>query len=284
MEKSHPVEAFGCAARDTSSVLSPFQFSRRPTGEKDVTFQVLYCGICHSDVHAIKNEWGNTSYPCLPGCGNDLENYCPKVLATYNSTYYDGTPTYGGYSDIMVADEHFVIRIPDNLPLDACAPLLCAGITTYSPLRLWTRQACTSPAKKKEAVERLGVDSFLVSHDPDQMQVAMGTMNGIIDTISASHPILPLIGLLKSHGKLILVGAPEKPLEFPVFPLLIGRKIVAASGIGGIKETQEMIDFAAKHNVTADIEVIPVNYVNTAMERLVKADIRYRFVIDIGIH
>ncbi|KAL7183110.1 hypothetical protein ACSBR1_041732 [Camellia fascicularis] len=238
-------------------------------------------------------------------CGNDLENYCPKVLATYNSTYYDGTPTYGGYSDIMVADEHFVIRIPDNLPLDACAPLLCAGITTYSPLRLWTRQAwyacgcavkfakalgvkvtviSTSPAKKKEAVERLGVDSFLVSHDPDQMQVAMGTMNGIIDTISASHPILPLIGLLKSHGKLILVGAPEKPLELPVFPLLIGRKIVATSGIGGIKETQEMIDFAAKHNVTADIEVIPVNYVNTAMERLVKADIRYRFVIDIGIH
>ncbi|KAI7994192.1 putative mannitol dehydrogenase [Camellia lanceoleosa] len=138
--------------------------------------------------------------------------------------------------------------------------------------------------KKKEAVERLGAYSFLVSHDPNQMQVAMGTMDGIIDTVSVSHPILPLIGLLKSHGKLILVGASEKPLELPVFPLLMGRKIVDRSGIGGIKETQEMIDFAAKHNVTADIEVIPIDYVNTTMERLVKADIRYRFMIDIGIH
>ncbi|GMP96402.1 hypothetical protein CsSME_00045063 [Camellia sinensis var. sinensis] len=236
------------------------------------------------------------------GCAKDLENYCPKVLLTYNSTYYDGTPTYGGYSDIMVVDEHFVIRIPDNLPLEACAPLLYAGITTYSPLRYFgldkpgmqvgvvglgglghaavkfvkalgvkVTVISTSRGKKKEAVERLGADSFLVSHDPDQMQVAMGTMDGIIDTVSASHPVLPLIGLLKSHGKLILVGAPEKPLELPVFPLLMG-----------IKETQEMIDFATKHNITSDIEVIPVNYVNTAMERLVKADVRYRFVIDIG--
>ncbi|KAL7183108.1 hypothetical protein ACSBR1_041730 [Camellia fascicularis] len=250
-------------------------------------------------------------------CAKDLENYCPKVLLTYNSTYYDGTPTYGGYSDIMVVDKHFVIRIPDNLPLDACAPLLCAGITTYSPLRYFgldkpgmhvgvvglgglghaavkfakalgvkVTVISTSPGKKKETVERLGADSFLVSHDPDQMTlvywVAMGTMDGIIDTVSASHPVLPLIGLLKSHGKLILVGAPEKPLELPVFPLLMGRKIVAGNGIGGIKETQEMIDFAAKHNIMSDIEVIPMNYVNTAMERLVKADVRCRFVIDIG--
>ncbi|CAL5326735.1 unnamed protein product [Camellia sinensis] len=246
-------------------------------------------------------------------CANDLENYCPKMLFTYNSIYYDGTPNYGGYSNIMVADEHFVIRIPDSLPLDGCAPLLCAGITTYSPLKHFgldqpgmhvgavglgglghaavkfakafgvkVTVISTSPDKKKEAIERLGADSFLDSRDPTQMQVVMGTMDGIIDTVSAPHPLLPLIGLLKSHGKLILVGAPEKPLELPVFPLLMGRKIVAGSCIGGIKETQEMIDFAAKHNITADIEVIPMDYVNTALERLVKADVRYRFVIDIG--
>ncbi|GMP32546.1 hypothetical protein CsSME_00006251 [Camellia sinensis var. sinensis] len=349
-EQQHPVEALGWAARDTSGVLSPFKFSRRTTGEKDVTFKVLYCGVCHSDLHTIKNEWGNTNYPSLPGheivgvvtevgskvqkfkvgdkvgvgclvgschscdnCANDLENYCPKMLFTYNSIYYDGTPNYGGYSNIMVADEHFVIRIPDSLPLDGCAPLLCAGITTYSPLKHFgldqpgmhvgvvglgglghaavkfakafgvkVTVISTSPDKKKEAIERLGADSFLVSRDPTQMQLVMGTMDGIIDTVSAPHPLLPLIGLLKSHGKLILVGAPEKPLELPVFPLLMGRKIVAGSCIGGIKETQEMIDFAAKHNITADIEVIPMDYVNTAMERLVKADVRYRDISQIA--
>ncbi|GMP42510.1 hypothetical protein CsSME_00012228 [Camellia sinensis var. sinensis] len=349
-EQQHPVEALGWAARDTSGVLSPFKFSRRTTGEKDVTFKVLYCGVCHSDLHTIKNEWGNTNYPSLPGheivgvvtevgskvqkfklgdkvgvgclvgscnscdnCANDLENYCPKMLFTYNSIYYDGTPNYGGYSNIMVADEHFVIRIPDSLPLDGCAPLLCAGITTYSPLKHFgldqpgmhvgvvglgglghaavkfakafgveVTVISTSSGKKKEAIERLGADSFLDSRDPTQMQLVMGTMDGIIDTVSAPHPLLPLIGLLKSHGKLILVGAPEKPLELPVFPLIMGRKIVAGSCIGGIKETQEMIDFAAKHNITADIEVIPMDYVNTAMERLVKADVRYRDISQIA--
>ncbi|XAR73513.1 Cinnamyl-alcohol dehydrogenase [Bertholletia excelsa] len=140
----------------------------------------------------------------------------------------------------------------------------------------------TSPGKMKEATERLRADSFLVSSDPDQMEAAMGTMDGIIDTVSAPHPLLALLGLLKSHGKLIMVGAPDKPLELPIFPLLMGRKIVAGSSIGGIKETQEMIDFAAKYNITADIELIPIEYVNTAMERLAKADVRYRFVIDIG--
>ncbi|CAL5371203.1 unnamed protein product [Camellia sinensis] len=349
-EQQHPVEAIGWAARDASGVLSPFKFSRRATAEKDVTFKVLYCGICHSDVHTIKNDWGNTNYPSLPGhelvgvvtevgskvqkfkvgdkvgvgcivgschscdnCANDFENYCPKILLTYNSIYYDGTPTYGGYSNIMVANEHFVIRIPDNLPLDACAPLLCAGITTYSPLKYFgldkpgmhvgvvglgglghaavkfakafgvkVTVISTSPGKKKEAIEQLGADSFVVSHEPDQMKGVMGTLDGIIDTVSASHPLLPLIGMLKSHGKLVLVGLPVKPTELPVFPLVLGGKIVAGSCIGGIKETQEMIDFAAKHNITADIEVVPIDYVNTAIERLMKADVKYRFVIDIG--
>ncbi|TQE10184.1 hypothetical protein C1H46_004156 [Malus baccata] len=349
-EQEHPKKAFGWAARDSSGVFSPLKFSRRETGDKDVMFKVLYCGICHSDLHMAKNEWGMSNYPLVPGheivgvvtevgskvqkfnvgdkvgvgcmvgsckscesCSNNLENYCPKSILTYGSKYYDGTITYGGYSDIMVANEHFVVRIPDNLPLDGAAPLLCAGITTYSPLRYFgldkpgmhvgvvglgglghvavkfakamgvkVTVISTSPNKKDEAIEHLCADSFLVSRNEDQMQAAIGTLDGIIDTVSALHPLLPLIGLLKSHGKLVMVGAPEKPLELPVFPLLVGRKVVAGSNIGGMKETQEMIDFAAKHNITADIEVIPMDYVNIAMERLLKADVRYRFVIDIG--
>ncbi|XP_018837425.2 probable mannitol dehydrogenase [Juglans regia] len=349
-EEEHPRKAFGWAARDTSGVLSPFKFSRRATGDKDVTFRVLYCGICHSDLHMLKNDWGYTAYPLVPGheivgvvtevgskvetfkvgdkvgvgcmvgachscnnCANNLENYCPKSILTYGFKYHDGTITYGGYSDIMVADEHFVIRIPDNLPLDACAPLLCSGITVYSPMKFYgldkpgmqvgvvglgglghvavkfakamgakVTVISTSAKKKKEALESLGADSFLVSSDQDEMQAAQGKLDGIIDTVSAMHPLVPLIGLLKLNGKLVLVGAPEKPLELPVFPLIMGRKTVAGSLIGGIKETQEMIDFAAKHNITSDIEVIPMDYVNTAMERLQKADVKYRFVIDIG--
>ncbi|XP_062100741.1 probable mannitol dehydrogenase [Humulus lupulus] len=349
-EEEHPKKAFGWAARDSSGVFSPFHFSRRENGEKDVTFKVLYCGICHSDLHMVKNEWGNSTYPLVPGheivgvvtevgskvekykvgdkvgvgcmvgscrscdsCANDLENYCPKMILTYGSKYYDGTTTYGGYSDTMVADEHFIVRIPDSLPLDAAAPLLCAGITVYSPLKYFELDKpglhvgivglgglghvavkfakalgakvtviSTSPNKKKEAIERIGADSFLVSRDQEQVQAAIGTMDGIIDTVSAVHPLLPLIGLLKPHGKLVMVGAPEKPLELPVFPLLMGRKIVGGSCIGGMKETQEMIDIAAKHNITAEIELIHIDYLNTAMERLLKADVRYRFVIDIA--
>ncbi|XWS45035.1 hypothetical protein CRYUN_Cryun15aG0101800 [Craigia yunnanensis] len=349
-EEEHPNKAFGWAARDTSGVLSPFKFSRRATGEKDVAFKLLYCGICHSDLHMIKNEWGQTVYPVVPGheivgevtevgskvqkfkvgdrvgvgcmvgscrscdsCTNNLENYCPKMILTYGAKYYDGTFTFGGYSDTMVADEHFIVRIPDNLPLDAAAPLLCAGITVYSPLRFYgldkpdlrigvvglgglghvavkfakalgakVTVISTTPNKKKEALENLGADSFLVSRDQDQLQAAIGTLDGIIDTVSAQHPLIPLLGLLKTHGKLVLVGAPEKPLELPAFALLQGRKIVGGSMIGGMKETQEMIDFAAKHSIKPDIEVIPIDYVNTAMERLLKADVKYRFVIDIG--
>ncbi|GLT44177.1 hypothetical protein SLA2020_180910 [Shorea laevis] len=346
----HPRKAFGWAARDTSGVLSPFNFSRRAPGEKDVAFKVLYCGICHSDLHMVKNEWGQTVYPVVPGheivgevtevgskvtkfkvgdrvgvgclvgscrscdnCNNNVENYCPKSILSYGAKYHDGTMTYGGYSDTMVTDEHFIVRIPDNLPLDAAAPLLCAGITVYSPLRYYglnkpgahvgvvglgglghvavkfakamgakVTVISTSPNKKNEAIENLGADAFLVSRNQDELEAATGTLDGIIDTVSAQHPLLPLISLLKSHGKLVLVGAPEKPLELPVFPLILGRKLVGGSCIGGMKETQEMVDFAAKHNITADIEVIPIDYVNTAMERLSKVDVKYRFVIDIA--
>ncbi|KAL3355225.1 hypothetical protein AABB24_019355 [Solanum stoloniferum] len=350
MEKSHEnVKAFGWAARDTSGVLSPFNFSRRVTGEKDVQFKVMYCGICHSDLHQLKNEWSNSIYPMVPGhevvgvvtevgskvekfktgdkvgvgclvgscrkcenCDNDLENYCRDQIMTYNGVYTDGIPTYGGYSDIMVTNEHYVVHWPENLPMEA-APLLCAGITTYSPLRYYgldkpgmhigvvglgglghmavkfakafgtkVTVISTAVSKKDEAIDRLGADSFLVSRDPDQMQGAAGSLDGIIDTVSAIHPLLPLINLLKTHGKLVMVGAPEKPLELPVLPLLLGRKLVAGSAIGGVKETQEMVDFAAKHNITPDVEVVPMDYVNTALERLLKSDVKYRFVLDIG--
>ncbi|KAF5747463.1 8-hydroxygeraniol dehydrogenase-like [Tripterygium wilfordii] len=213
----------------------------------------------------------------------------------------------------MVANEHFIIKFPDNMPLDAGAPLLCAGISVYSPLKYFgldvsgTHVAVaglgglghvavkfakafgakvtvisTSPKKEKEALEHLGADYFLVSSDQDQLKAAKGTMDGIIDTISAPHSIVPLTGLLKPQGKLVMVGLPEKPLELPAAAVVMGRKTVAGSNIGGLKETQEMLDFAAKHNITSDIEVIPMDYVNTAFERLKKADVRYRFVIDIG--
>ncbi|GER47118.1 cinnamyl-alcohol dehydrogenase family protein [Striga asiatica] len=313
----HPVKAFGWAARDTSGVFSPFKFSRRETGEHDVEFKVMYCGVCHSDLHMAKNEWGYTQYPIVPGqcnqCANGLENYCSKAIQTYSQTYVDGTITYGGYSDIMVADEHFVIRWPENLPLDIGAPLLCAGITTYSPLRYFgldkpglnvgvvglgglghvavkfakafgtkVTVISTSLSKKKEAIENLGADEFLVSRDPDQMKAAEGTLDGIIDTVSADHPIPPLLSLLKPNGTLIMVGAPAKPLEIPVMPLIMGRKGMFGSAIGGIKETQEMIDFAAEHNILPDVEMISMDYINTAMERLLKSDVKYRFVIDIA--
>ncbi|KAG5529652.1 hypothetical protein RHGRI_030135 [Rhododendron griersonianum] len=311
-EEEHPVKAFGWAARDPSGVLSPFNFSRRITEDKDVRLKILYCGICHSDLHSVKNEWENSTYPILPG--HEVVGVVTEVGSKVQKYKVgDRVGTYGGYSDHMVANERYVFRIPDNLPLDAAAPLLCAGITTYSPLKYFGLDKAgmkvgvvglgglghvavkfakafgaivtvisTSPHKKKEAVEQLGADSFLVSSNPDEMQAAMGTLDGIIDTVSAAHALVPLLSLLKSHGKIIMVGAPEMPLELPVFPLIMGRKIIAGSGIGGMKETQEMIDFAGKHNIMPEIEVIPMDYVNTAMERLARGDVKYRFVLDVG--
>ncbi|KAI3794454.1 hypothetical protein L1987_37086 [Smallanthus sonchifolius] len=349
-ETEHPIKAYGYASRDNSGSLSPLTFSRRATGEKDVRFKVLYCGICHSDLHFVKNEWGITKYPVTPGheivgvvtevgskvekfkvgdkvgvgclvgscrscqsCATDYEQYCPKQVGTYGAPNFDGTQTYGGYSDHMVSDEHSVLRWPENLPLDSGAPLLCAGITTYSPLRYFgldkpgtkvgvvglgglghvaVKMAkafgaevtvfSTTPAKEQEAIEGLKADHFINSKDEQQMQAARGTLDGIIDTVSANHSIAPLLNTLTPHGKLVLVGAPEKPLEVAAFSLIMGRKTVAGSNIGGIKETQEMLDFAAEHGITADVEVIPIDYVNTAMERLLKSDVRYRFVIDVA--
>ncbi|KAK1275948.1 putative mannitol dehydrogenase [Acorus gramineus] len=352
-ETEHPKKSYGWAARDSSGVLSPFNFSRRATGDNDVALKILYCGICHSDLHAIKNEWGNSVYPIVPGheivglvtevgpkvkkfkvgdkvgvgclvgactnpnschsCKDGFENYCLEMILTYNALYHDGTITYGGYSDWLVVEDRFAVRFPDSVPMDKGAPLLCAGITVYAPLKYFNLNEpgkhvgivglgglghvgvkfakafgakvtviSTSPSKEEEAIKHLGADEFLVSKNDEQMQAAMGTMDGIIDTVSAVHPLLPLISLLKSNGKLILVGAPEKPLELPVFPLIMGGKVIAGSCIGGIKDTQEMIDFAAEHNITAEVEVIKPDYLNKAMERLAKNDVRYRFVIDVA--
>lgn len=346
----HQVKTFGWAATDSSGTLSPFYFFRRATGEEDVRFKVMYCGICYTDIHFLNNHWGLSFYPLVPGheivgvvtevgskvrkykrgdrvgvgcmisscrtcelCSKDMENYCPELILTYSGKYYDGTTTYGGYSSEMVANQDYVVKIPDNLSLHATAPLLCAGITVYSPFRyfgldvpglhvgvvglgglghlavqfakslgLTVTVISTSPAKHLDALQRFGANSFLNSHDPAQIQAATASMDGIIDTVSAAHPIIPLLGLLKTNGKLIMVGAPEKPLQVPVFPLLAGRKMIAGSGIGGMKEMQEMLDFAAKHDIKADVEVIPMDYVNTAIDRLAKGDVRYRFVIDVG--
>uniref|UniRef100_A0A7N0T5G4 Enoyl reductase (ER) domain-containing protein n=1 Tax=Kalanchoe fedtschenkoi TaxID=63787 RepID=A0A7N0T5G4_KALFE len=344
------VAAFGWAARDTSGALSPFHFSRRAVGESDVKLKVLFCGICHSDLHLARNDWGYSIYPLVPGheivgvvtevgsgvealkvgdkagvgyycnscqacenCNTHLENYCTKMVTTVCGADKDGTFTQGGFSDIMVVEARYVVRIPNNLPLAGAAPLLCAGITVYSPLKYYglskpgmqigvvglgglghvavkfakafgatVTVISTSSGKRQEALERLGADSFLVSRDPDQMQAASETLDGIIDTVSAFHSITPLLSLLKTSGKLVVVGAPTLPLDLYLFPLILGRKMVGGSCTGGIKETQEMIDFAAENGITADVEVIPMDYVNTAMGRLEKGDVKYRFVIDVS--
>ncbi|XBH81153.1 hypothetical protein VPH35_106765 [Triticum aestivum] len=337
--QQHTRKAVGLAARDASGHLSPLAITRRSTGDDDVVIKILYCGICHSDLHSIKNEWKNARYPMVPGheiagevtkvgknvtkfktgdrvgvgcmvnscqscesCNKGFENHCPGIIPTYNLVDLDGTITYGGYSSIVVVHERFV-----------GAPLLCAGITMYSPMKyhglnvpgmhlgvlglgglghvavkfgkafgMKVTVISSSPGKKQEALERLGADAFIVSKSADEMKAAMSSKDGIINTVSANIPMAPLLRLLKPNGKMILVGLPEKPMEISPFALVAANKTLAGSCIGGMRDTQEMLDLAAKHDVTADIEVIGAEYVNTAMERLAKADVRYRFVIDIG--
>ncbi|KAI5667519.1 hypothetical protein M9H77_17372 [Catharanthus roseus] len=349
-EERHPVTAYGWAARDSSGILSPFKFSRRATGDHDVRIKILYCGICHSDLQAVKNEMDFTAYPIVPGletvgiatevgskvtkvkvgekvavgiivgscgecneCVNDRDCYCPKMITAYGGTDRDGTPTYGGFSNDTVVNENFVFLFPGKLSLAGGAPLLNAGVTVYSPMRFYgldkpgmhlgvvgvgglghlavkfakafgakVTVISTSPSKKDEAINVLGADSFLVSRDTEQMQAATATLDGIIDTVPVVHPIEPLLWLLKNHSKLVLVGDTMGSFELPITPLAWGRRSVASSIGGSTKETQEMLDFAAEHNVTANVEIVPMDYVNTAMERVEKSDVRYRFVIDIG--
>ncbi|KXZ45224.1 hypothetical protein GPECTOR_57g514 [Gonium pectorale] len=344
-------DCVGWAARDKSGVMAPFGFNRRPVGPKDVRIQICHVGICHSDLHQAKNDWGSSLYPMVPGheivgivtevgaevtsfkpgdragvgcmvdsCGScelcaperSEQQFCPKVVLTYNAVHPDGSVTQGGYSSHIVVTEAFVLRIPDALPLDASAPLLCAGITTYSPLKhfgldkpgmrlgvvglgglghmavklakgmgLHVTVISTSESKREEATKVLGADAFLVSKDPEALKSAANSLHGIIDTVSAKHDLAALIGLLKLDGKLVLVGVPEVPLDLPSAAVIFKRATVSGSLIGGIKQTQEMLDFCAEKGIASTIEKIPIDYVNKSYERMAKSDVRYRFVIDI---
>ncbi|XP_047328116.1 8-hydroxygeraniol dehydrogenase-like [Impatiens glandulifera] len=346
------IRAFGWAAMDSSGILSPFHFTRRINGDHDVTIRILYCGICATDLQMTRNHHGISMYPMVPGheivgivsqvgnkvtkfkpghkaavgclvssclnchnCHKDLENYCPKPVHTYTLFKSENSKNYGGFSDILVVDERFAIQFPDTLSLSGGAPLLCAGITVYSPMKYYglykpeqhlgvvglgglghlavkfakafgmkVTVISTSINKRDEAVNRLGADSFVVSHDIEQMEATKGTLDGIIDTVPAPHDINRLINLLNLDGKLILLTVPdlEKSVELSILPLLHGRKMVGGSVTGGMKETQEMINFAADHNIVSDVEIVSMKYVNTAMDRLAAGDVRYRFVIDIA--
>ncbi|KAK8448469.1 hypothetical protein SEVIR_7G014100v4 [Setaria viridis] len=258
---------------------------------------------------------GCISASCLDceHCRRSEENYCDKVTLTYNGIFWDGSVTYGGYSNMLVANKRFVVRIPDNLPLDAAAPLLCAGITVYSPMKqhgmlqsggslgvvglgglghvavkfgkafgLRVTVISTSPAKEREARERLKADDFIVSTNQKQMQAMTRSLDYIIDTVSAKHSLGPILELLKVNGKLVLVAAPDQPVELPSFPLIFGKRTVSGSMTGGLKETQEMLDLCGEHNITCDIELVSTDGINEALARLARNDVRYRFVINIG--
>ncbi|KAK8964838.1 putative cinnamyl alcohol dehydrogenase 6 [Platanthera guangdongensis] len=348
---NHTQTVRGWAAHDTSGKITPFVFKRRTNGPEDVTIQILYCGVCHTDLHSARNDWGVTTYPVVPGheitgiiikvgssvsefklgdkvgvgciaasclkcdmCESYEENYCENMQLTYGGVFWDGSMTYGGYSTMIVSHKRFVVKMPENLPLDAAAPLLCAGITMFSPMKqngmlnkpgkrlgivglgglghvgvklgkafgLHVTVISTSPSKEDEAKRRLGADDFLVSTDPVQMEASRKTLDFIIDTVSAQHPLGQLLDLLEVGGTLVLVGVAEKPLPLPSFPLLSARRKVVGSLIGGMKETQEMMDLCGKHNITCDIEKVKPDAINEALERLGKNDVRYRFVIDIA--
>jgi alcohol dehydrogenase (NADP+) len=346
---------YNAKAYSVKSATSPFSsatISRRDPTENDVQMEILFCGICHSDLHQARNEWSGvmpTVYPCVPGheivgrvtkvgsavtkfkpgdlgavgclvdsdrtcpeCQAGLEQFCPNITLTYNfPDKHTGGVTYGGYSDSIVVDQRFVLHVPSNLDLAGTAPLLCAGITTYSPMRHWgvtkgkkvgivglggighmgvkfahalgahTVVFTTSPGKKDDAL-RLGADEVVISKNADEMAKHAFSFDFILDCVSADHDINALLQLLRRDGNLTLVGAPEKPLAVAAFGLLFGRKSLSGSPIGGIAETQEMLDFCGKHNLTADVEVIPIQKVNEAYERLLKSDVKYRFSIDMA--
>jgi uncharacterized zinc-type alcohol dehydrogenase-like protein len=340
------------SAASATSPLASSIIPRRDTTEQDVQIEILFCGICHSDLHTVRNEWSSimpTVYPCVPGheivgrvtrvgsavtkfkpgdlagvgclvdsdhtcpnCRDGLEQLCPNQTLTFNSPdKHLGGVTYGGYSESIVVDEHFVLRIPANLNLAGVAPLLCAGITTWSPMRRWgdikgkkvgvvglgglghmgvkfarafgarVVVFTTSPGKKEDAL-RLGADEVVVSRNADEMKKHIGSFDFILDTVSADHDVNAYINLLGRDGNITLVGAPEKPFAVSAFALLFGRHSLSGSIIGGIAETQEMLDFCGKNNITADVEVIPIQKVNEAYERLVKSDVKYRFSIDMA--
>jgi uncharacterized zinc-type alcohol dehydrogenase-like protein len=340
------------SAASSTSPLAGTTIARRDAGENDVQIEILFCGICHSDLHSVRNEWSeftSTVYPIVPGheivgrvthagsavakfkpgdlaavgclvdsdrtcpnCEAGHENFCPKLTLTFNSRdKHLGGVTYGGYSDSIVVDERFVLRVPSNLDLAGTAPLLCAGITTYSPLRHWgvTKGKkvgvvglgglghmgvkfahafgahvvvfTTSPNKKEDAF-RLGADEVVISSNAGEMKKHAGSFHFILDAVSADHDINAYINLLGVDGNLTLVGAPPKPLSVSAFGLLLGRRSLSGSNIGGLPETQEMLDFCGAHGIVADVEVIPIQKANDAYERLLKSDVKYRFSIDMA--
>jgi uncharacterized zinc-type alcohol dehydrogenase-like protein len=343
------VQSKGYAAHDKTAPLVPFSFERRDVGPDDVQIEILFCGICHSDIHQVRDEWGGSIYPMVPGheivgrvtkvganvtrvregdfagvgcmvdscracasCREGLEQFCEVHTAwTYNGLGMDKkTPTYGGYSNNIVVDEAFTLKIDANQPLEKVAPLLCAGITTYSPLRYFNIKEgskvgvvglgglghmgvklaasmgadvtvfSTSPSKEADAQE-LGAHHFVVSKDADQMKAQAGTFDFLLNTVSAPHNLNDYLQLLKRDGAMVLVGIPDKPAEV-MAPLLLQRRTLTGSSIGGIQETQEMLDYCASHNITSDVEVIPIQQVAEAYERTIKGDVRYRFVIDMA--
>ena len=351
----HPTtyKAKAYSAASEKSPLASTIIPRRDPTERDVQIEILFCGICHSDLHSVRNEWSEfmpTNYPIVPGheivgrvtkvgsavtkykpgdlaavgcmvdsdrtcpqCKAGLEQFCASMTLTYNAPDKHGTApvNYGGYSDSIVVDERFVLRVPSNLSLAGAAPLLCAGITTYSPMRHWGATKgkkvgvvglgglghmavkfahafgahvvvfTTSPNKKEDAL-RLGAHEVVVSRNANEMQKHTGSFDFILDAVSAEHDINAYVNLLARDGNITLVGAPEKPLGVSAFSLIFGRRSLSGSAIGGIAETQEMLDFCGAHNITADVEVIPIQKVNEAYERLVKSDVKYRFSIDMA--
>jgi uncharacterized zinc-type alcohol dehydrogenase-like protein len=344
------IKTLGYAAQSATTPLDLFHFERREPGPRDVQIEILYCGVCHSDLHIARNEWHNTIYPVVPGheivgrvtqvggevttfqpgdlagvgclvdscgtcpdCREGLEQYCPTFTMTYNSPDpHTGTMTYGGYSSRIVVDERFVLRVSDKLHLPAVAPLLCAGITTYSPLRQWqvgpgqkvgvvglgglghmgvklahamgahVVMFTTSPGKTADA-HRLGADEVVISKNPDEMKRHLASFDFILNTVAAPHNLDVYLELLKRDGTMCLVGAPEDPHPAPnVFNLIFKRRRLAGSLIGGIRETQEMLDFCAEHGIVSDIEIIPIQKINEAYERMLRSDVKYRFVIDMA--
>tara|TARA_B100000378_G_scaffold220472_1_gene183855 strand:+ start:627 stop:1670 length:1044 start_codon:yes stop_codon:yes gene_type:complete len=340
----------GYAAPSAEEVLGAFDFERREVGPHDVRFEILYCGVCHSDIHQARNEWGNTIYPVVPGheivgrvtevgahvskfsigdlaavgclvdscrecdnCKKGLEQYCRvESVYTYNSKdTISGGVTYGGYSNQIVVDEKYVLKVSDKLPLAGVAPLLCAGITTYSPLRHWkvgkghrvavvglgglghmavkfaasfgaeVTMLSRSPEKEEDA-RKLGASHFVLTKDAEQVKNINKNFDFIVNTVSAEHDYNMYLNMLDTDGVMICVGAPPTPMQIMGFGLLGERRSIAGSGIGGIPETQEMLDYCAEHNITSEVEIIPMDYINDAYERMLKSDVKYRFVIDMA--
>ena len=345
------IKTIGYATSSATNPLSTFKFDRRDPLPNDVQIEILYCGVCHSDLHTVRNEWNNSVYPVVPGheivgrvtkvgnavkkfktgdlagvgclvdscrncpeCREGLEQYCPGMVLTYNSPdkHGPGKVTYGGYSNNIVVDERFVLRVSEKLKLAEVGPLLCAGITTYSPLRHWkvskgqkvgivglgglghmglkfshafgarTVLFTTSPGKTEDA-KRLGADEVVMSKSSTEMKKHLGSFDFILDTVSAPHNLDAYLELLKRDGTMCLVGAPEKPHPSPaVFNLIFKRRKLGGSLIGGLPETQEMLDFCAERNITSDVEIIPIQKINEAYERMLRSDVKYRFVIDMA--